>query len=76
MEAGSHTQPGVEDALPQGGWGPFELGCREYPVDILCGRPHPVHREFGLIGLVSEDLLLGFPSRGKAPNEEFGQHGL
>jgi len=64
---------GVEDAFPQGGWGPFEFSCHEHPVDILSGWAHPMNRKLNLIGFVPQEFLPGFSSRGEAPNEEFSQ---
>jgi hypothetical protein len=66
----------VKDAFPQGGWGPFEFGSREHPIDVLSGWAHPVDRELDLIGLVPQEFLPGFSSWGKAPYEELGQQGL
>jgi hypothetical protein len=40
------------------------------------GWAHPVDREPYLIGLVLQDFLPGFSSRGEAPNEEFCEQGF
>ncbi|CAK9875094.1 unnamed protein product [Sphagnum jensenii] len=61
-EARSHTQPGVKNTLPQGGWGPFEFGCCEHPVDILSGWAHPVNWKPNLVGFVSKEFLPGLSS--------------
>jgi len=66
----------VENALPQGGWGPFELGRCKQPVYILHGWTHPVDRKSSLVGFVPQEFLPWLSSWCKAPNEELCQQGL